>query len=89
VWAGTGSADDSVPAGGCNGYGSGAMVVHRSGPMPHDPGTLDRRQLPKPDGNPVWPDSQGRAWTSYPRPAGQATRRMPPRASMRRPRAAR
>jgi len=34
------------------------------------PVTLNRGQLPNPDGNPVWRDSQGPAWTIHPRPAG-------------------
>jgi len=59
VWAGTGSADDSVPAGGCNGYGSGAMVVHRSGPMPHDPGPSTGASSRNPTGIPCGRTARG------------------------------
>jgi len=55
------------------------------------PVTLERRQLPKRGRNPVSRDSQAPAWTTdhtsparRARPAGHPTRRMPPRASVRR-----
>jgi len=60
------------------------------------PVTLQRRQLPRPGRNPVSRDSQAPEWTTHlapparrARPAGQASGRMPPRASVGHPRRAR